>query len=451
MRKLILATAAGLALAASAPAFAAGEIIVTYKDDVSTLDPAIGYDWQNWSIIKSLFDGLMDYKPGTTELVPDLAESYEISPDGKTFTFKLRPGVKFTNGRELTAEDVKYSIERVLDPATQSPGAGFFGTIDTIEVVDPQTIRFELNRPDATFLHVMAINFAHVVPKEAVEAAAGDFGHKPVGSGAYKVAEWTLGQRLVLEKNADYWKPDTPKLDKITFEFGQEPNVALLRLERGEVDVLGDGIPPAQFLEVKDDPQYARPDHRGRPAPHRLRDDERQHQAVRRRAGPPGGQHGDQQGSHRPHHQQPRGAGQPAAAAVDAGLHQGPQGLRLRPRGGEEAPRRRRPRRRLRDRALRLQHRPQPAHRPGDPAGPRRGRHQGRAQVAGPGQRHRRRRRRLGADDLVGRHGLDRRLPRSVRTSTGRSSAAAARSRAAGTGRGTATRTSTPRPRRPTR
>ena len=137
MRKLMLATAAGVALGVSAPAFAAGEIVITYKDDVSTLDPAIGYDWQNWSIIKSLFDGLMDYKPGTTELVPDLAESYEISPDGKTFTFKLRPGAKFTNGREVTAEDVKYSIERVLDPATQSPGAGFFGSIDTIEVVDP--------------------------------------------------------------------------------------------------------------------------------------------------------------------------------------------------------------------------------------------------------------------------------------------------------------------------
>src|SRR3972149_9500127 len=80
-------------------------VVVTFKDDISTLDPAIGYDWQNWSIIKSLLDGLMDYKPGTTELVPDLAESYEITNDGKTFTFKLRPGVKFHNGRELTADD----------------------------------------------------------------------------------------------------------------------------------------------------------------------------------------------------------------------------------------------------------------------------------------------------------------------------------------------------------
>jgi ABC-type transport system substrate-binding protein len=257
MKKLLFAGAAILALAASpVPSNAAGDIIITYKDDVSTLDPAIGYDWQNWSIIKSLFDGLMDYQPGTTELVPDLAESYEITNDGKTFTFKLRAGAKFHNGREVTADDVKYSIERVLDPATQSPGAGFFGSIASMTVVDPLTIKFDLSRPDATFLHVMAINFAHVVPKEAVDEFGADFGHHPVGSGAFKLKEWTLGQRLIIERNADYWKEGVPNLDSVTFEFGQEPTVALLRLQKGEVDVLGDGIPPAQFLEVKDDPQY---------------------------------------------------------------------------------------------------------------------------------------------------------------------------------------------------
>ncbi|MCR4283488.1 MAG: ABC transporter substrate-binding protein, partial [Bauldia sp.] len=258
MRRTILGAAAALAIGwvAAAPAHAAGDIVITYKDDVSTLDPAIGYDWQNWSMIKSLFDGLMDYKPGTTDLVTDLAESYEITNDGKTFTFKLHPGVKFHNGRELTAEDVKYSIERVLDPATQSPGAGFFGSLDKMTVVDPLTIRFDLSRPDATFLHVMAINFSHVVPKEEVEKYGADFGHHPVGTGAYRLAEWTLGQRVVFERNPDYWQKGVPNLDKITFEVGQEPTVALLRLQKGEVDVLGDGIPPAQFLEVTQDPQY---------------------------------------------------------------------------------------------------------------------------------------------------------------------------------------------------
>jgi ABC-type transport system substrate-binding protein len=133
MKKLLASTAVMLAL--GLPALAqdytpdpaakpGGSITVTYKDDVATLDPAIGYDWQNWSMIKSLFDGLMDYVPGTTTLRPGLAESYEISPDGLVYTFKLRPGVKFHNGREMTAEDVKYSLDRVTNPETQSPGAG---------------------------------------------------------------------------------------------------------------------------------------------------------------------------------------------------------------------------------------------------------------------------------------------------------------------------------------
>jgi oligopeptide transport system substrate-binding protein len=133
-----------------------GAITITYKDDVATLDPAIGYDWQNWSMIKSLFDGLMDYEPGTTKLRPELAESYEISPDGQTFTFKVRTGVKFHNGREMTADDVKYSINRVTNPKTQSPGSGFFASIkgydavaggkteslEGVTVVDPHTIKF---------------------------------------------------------------------------------------------------------------------------------------------------------------------------------------------------------------------------------------------------------------------------------------------------------------------
>ena len=245
-----------------------GEIVMTFKDDVSTLDPAIGYDWQNWSMIKSLFDGLMDYEPGTTTLRPELAESYEISSDGTSFTFKLRQGVKFHNGREMTAEDVKYTLDRVTNPKTQSPGSGFFASIkgyddvaggkaeslSGVTVVDPSTIKIELTRPDATFLHVMAINFSHVVPKEEVEKYGADFGKNPVGTGAYKLAEWTLGQRLVFEKNADYWNKGLPYLDKITFEVGQEPIVALLRLQKGEIDIPGDPIPPAKFQEVMSDP-----------------------------------------------------------------------------------------------------------------------------------------------------------------------------------------------------
>ncbi|MQX36339.1 ABC transporter substrate-binding protein [Roseospira navarrensis] len=259
-----------------APALAAdditqgGTMTVTYKDDVSTLDPAIGYDWQNWSMIKSLFDGLMDYEPGTTDLVTDLAESFEVSEDGTVYTFKLREGVTFHNGREMTAADVKYSLDRVVNPETQSPGAGFFDSIEGfeaansgeadglsgIEVVDDDTVRFHLSRPDAPFLHKLALNFAHVVPREAVEEYGADFGKNPVGTGAFMLDEWTLGQRVVFARNPDYYHEGIPRLDRIVFEVGQEPIVATLRLQRGEVDIAGDGIPPAKFLEITQDPEY---------------------------------------------------------------------------------------------------------------------------------------------------------------------------------------------------
>ncbi|HJR23132.1 MAG TPA: ABC transporter substrate-binding protein [Dongiaceae bacterium] len=274
MKRLLASVSIAAMMIAAAPAFAevkqGGEMTVTFKDDLITLDPAIGYDWKNWSVIKSVFDGLMDYKPGTTELVPDLAESVEVSDDGLTYTFKLRQGVKFHNGREMTAADVKYSLERACNPATQSPGAGYYGALKGfddfqagkakelagVQAVDDHTVKVELSRPDSTLLHLMALNFSFVVPKEVVDAEGPDFGHKPVGTGAYKVAEWTSGQSIVLERNADYFKQGLPKLDKITFQIGQEPVVNLLRLQKGEIDIPGDGVPPAKFTEVMNDPKW---------------------------------------------------------------------------------------------------------------------------------------------------------------------------------------------------
>lgn len=274
-RASTIALLAALALPIALPAGAdegkqGGSIIVTYKDDIVTLDPAIGYDWVNWSIIKSLFARLMDYKPGTAELTPSLAESYEISKDGLTYTFKLHKGAKFHNGREVVAQDVKYSIERTNNPKTESPGAGFYDSIAGMDafkkgkakdvkgivVVDPATIKFTLTRPDATFLHVMALNFSSVVPKEAVDKAGKDFGKKVVGSGAFMQADWKLGQELVLKRNPDYFMPGVPKLDQITFQVGLEPMTAILKLEKGEADFAGDGIPPAKFLQIRNDPKY---------------------------------------------------------------------------------------------------------------------------------------------------------------------------------------------------
>jgi ABC-type transport system substrate-binding protein len=271
-RKLLKSAAMALALGAGLATFAraadtpsqGGTIVVTYKDDMATLDPAIGYDWQNWSMINGLFSRLVDYKFGTTEIVPLLADSWTISPDGLVYTFKLNPKAKFTNGRKVTAADIKYSIERSVNPKTQGPGGGFYHsivgqdkmadgsatTISGIETPDESTVKFTLSQPDATFLNVLALNFSSAVPKEVVEAEGADFGKKPVGSGAFKLDEWVPGQRLVFSRNADFFG-NRPNLDGFRVEIGQEPLVATLRLQKGEVDIAGDGIPPAKYLEIK--------------------------------------------------------------------------------------------------------------------------------------------------------------------------------------------------------
>jgi len=272
MSRYLLPLMAGLMLASSL-ALAdepkrGGEVTVLYKDDFDSMDPAIGYTVQSWSPIKAVFDGLMDYKPGTSELVPDLAEGYEISSDGKTYTFKLRKGVKFHNGRELTAADIKYSIERVCNPKTQSPGASFFTGIigcqdeldgkvtemSGITTPDDSTVVFQLIEPNATMLHVFALNFSFAVPKEVAEKFGPDFTHNAVGTGAYKMTAYNPGQQIVLERNPDWNRDGRPYVDKFTLQFGLEPVTAVLRIEKNEADILGEIFPPAKYAEVSQNP-----------------------------------------------------------------------------------------------------------------------------------------------------------------------------------------------------
>ena len=266
-RTALLGLTLTLGVSLAAPS---GNITVSYKDDVTTLNPAVGYDYQNWPMEKMVFNALLDYTPGTTTLTPRLAAKMpDVSKDGKTYTFTLRKGVKFQNGRVMTADDVKYTLERVLDPKTKSPGQSFYTgisgaqafvdgkakSVSGISVLAPDKVRIALDAPNAAFLNIMAMNFAFIVPKEAVASAGEDFGHKPVGTGPFTLKSWVSGQQLVFERNPNYFMPSLPMLGSVTVKVGLDPSVAYLSLQRGEIDLLGDGIPPAQFLQVTRDPK----------------------------------------------------------------------------------------------------------------------------------------------------------------------------------------------------
>ena len=260
-----------------------GTLTVTYEGEPTELDPAIAWEVTSWGIERLTYQGLLTYvpKPGTAgaQLIPELATELPsaanggISADGKVYTFKLRPGVKFAPpvDREVTAQDFKYSFERMmvepLAPATFFY-TGVVGAQDFIDgkakeitgykAVDASTVQITLDKPDGAFLMAMAMPFTSVLPKEWVDKVGKDIKRKPLGTGPFVIDSWTPGQSIDASKNPNYWESGKPYLDAIHFDLTTNPSTALLRLERGEVDVLGDGIPSADYQRTKTDPTWSK-------------------------------------------------------------------------------------------------------------------------------------------------------------------------------------------------
>lgn len=218
----------------------------------------------------NLYRGLMIYEGDRA--VPDMAADFPtISPDGLVYTFTLKPGIKFHNGREVEAADFKYSLERCLDPDWASWANYYLLSIkgaqdiidgktkeaSGIEVLDKYTLRFTLNAPDMTFLNVLALPNNWVVPKEEVEKWGKDFEKHPVGTGPFMLKELTPGEKAVFVPNPYYFHEDQPYVDEVIFYFGIDESTALLRMEKGEIDILfGDMIPAAEFPRLVSDSNY---------------------------------------------------------------------------------------------------------------------------------------------------------------------------------------------------
>ena len=259
----------GPGAAPAAPVFPPGAQVLRLaeQDDVPTLDPAAGYDTASWTFEQMIFDTLVRYSDAGVDLVPDVAQSWEVAPDAKQFTFHLRRDVRFTNGRPVTAADFRYEIERVLDPATRSKGMEYFreiaGAVDFqdgraravsgIVTPDPWTIVFHLTAPDPIFVQKLAMPFAAAVPREEVARWGEDFSAHAVGSGAFKLVQWIGGQRLVLTRNPDYFIKGLPRLDGVVEEIGVSDDLQWLKFEAGAIDVAR--IPPAEFLYVMKTPR----------------------------------------------------------------------------------------------------------------------------------------------------------------------------------------------------
>lgn len=210
--------------------------------DPDNADPAAANESNSNEIVQAVYEALVAYKVGTTEIVPRLATSWTVSPDGMTFTFKLRQGVKFQDGSDFTADAVKFSLDRML---AVGKGAVFVltGIYDHTDIVDPYTVNIMLKSPAGAFLGSLPKVFivspsyvkAHVTADDpnAEKWMRANYN----GTGPFKVASYEPGKQIVFEKNAGYWGlPDRPRVDRVVIKAVPELSSQQLQLEKGDID-----------------------------------------------------------------------------------------------------------------------------------------------------------------------------------------------------------------------
>jgi peptide/nickel transport system substrate-binding protein len=224
-----------------------GTMVGAISADPEGFDPHITSAHSSFEILENVYDTLVTVDE-SLNMVPSLAESWEISDDNVTWTFTLRQGVTFHNGRPLTAEDVVYSYERIMNPDTGSGVAWRFGSVESVEAIDDLTVAINLTEPSPNLLgRIGAYKGMSIVPKEIVED--GSVGTIPVGTGPFRFVEYVPGDRVVLEANADYWEAGKPYLDELILKIIPDETVRLTNLQTGEVDWV-DSLPPQRVTKL---------------------------------------------------------------------------------------------------------------------------------------------------------------------------------------------------------
>ena len=225
---LVLAVLLPLEAAAQTPR-RGGTLVVGMSQDLPGLDPHPSTSTITYQVLSLVYQGLVDFDRDL-KIKPVLAESWTTSADGKQWTFKLRKGVKFHNGRSLTASDVKFSLDRILDPKTAARGRGSLSIVESVQVVDPQTVRVHLTHPSGAFLARVAGTYQAILPPEAVQAPA----FKPIGTGPFQLTEWKTNERAELKRFDGYWEAGLPYLDAVTLKPVPDGTVRLTALKTGD-------------------------------------------------------------------------------------------------------------------------------------------------------------------------------------------------------------------------
>lgn len=236
IKVLFRAGAAALVLALSAAAVQAdGTLRIGRDQDSNTLDPIYTIENADIWVLNNMNAKLVRVNEDMSGVAPALAKSWDISDDKTTYTFHLRDGLKFSDGSDLTASDVKFSLERLRDEE-ESVLRSMFQVITDIETPDDQTVVIELDHPSAPFMSALAVFSASIVPEDVVKERGENFGSNPVGAGAFRFVEWQRGNRIVLERNPHYYREGQPKLDRVVWSVEANDNTRILKLQAGEID-----------------------------------------------------------------------------------------------------------------------------------------------------------------------------------------------------------------------
>ncbi|WP_309382822.1 ABC transporter substrate-binding protein [Cerasicoccus frondis] len=233
--------------------------VLARGSDAQKLDPADVDDGESVNTLAQICEGLLRFKPGTLELEPWLAESFDSSEDGLTHTFKIRPGVTFHDGTPLTAETAAFSFRRQLDPnhPAHLPTASFvywnylYNDVEAVEVVDEMTLRFRLKQPNASILYSLAIFPAWLISPNTPPA---DIPTRPIGTGPYHFDRWEKDQAVLLKRNPKYWG-EPAHFERVILKTVPENTVRRLEMEAGGVDAV-DGLQPAEAIALADNPQF---------------------------------------------------------------------------------------------------------------------------------------------------------------------------------------------------
>ncbi len=243
-------------------------LVIAIGADQTGLDPQTVENNESGFVMSTIFDSIVNYKPGSSLVGPGLAQSWTISPDGKVYTFRLRRGVSFHDGTPMNARTVAADVDRAINPNNPcyvlarkgvdtyddfTFGNAKDGTVAKMEVLDDDTLRFTLPKPNAPFLSSLAMVWQGIMSPEATKKYNCDASQHPVGTGPFKFVEAVRNDHITVEANPSYWG-GRPKIDRIIFQIVPESATRMLKLERNEVQILAD-VPPADYPRVTGNPQ----------------------------------------------------------------------------------------------------------------------------------------------------------------------------------------------------